>query len=146
MTLENWLAKLILALVLWNERKNLMGLWINWVFNLFQQMKWEEYPEFRWLKSYAIWRYPAKNVKENIDIYLFALTNIIITSFQNGFYPEMLKIAKVYPIFLKTDNLGKENCGPVILFFHICHRFLKDWCLNKTTITWHGDNLSLFFN
>ena len=83
---------------------------------------------------------------KKILIYIFALTNIINTSFQNGFYPEMLKIVRVYPIFLKTDNLGKENCGPAILFFHICHRFLKDWCLDKTTITWHGDNLSLFFN
>ena len=59
-----------------------------------------------------MWRYSAKILKESIDIYLFEIINIIITSFQNDSFLEELMVAKVFQ-YKKKDNLGEKNCRPV---------------------------------
>ena len=58
--------------------------------------------------------YPAKILKGSIDIYLCQLTNMIVTSVQNGVLPEKLIMAKVLTVFKKKINLGKVNSRPVI--------------------------------
>ena len=68
--------------------------------------------------SHAIQRYRTKMAKESVYIYFFELTNII-TYFSNGFFPEELAIAEVFPIFKKKENLVKVNYRPII-FSHIC--------------------------
>ena len=69
---------------------------------------------------------PAKILKESIDIYLNELIPTIInSSFQNGYFPEELKMAEVFPIFKKKDSLDKANYRPVRILSHLSKVFKR---------------------
>ena len=44
-------------------------------------------------------------------------------SFENGCFPDDLKLAEVSPIFQKNDGLDKENYRPVSVFFNVSKVF-----------------------
>ena len=53
-----------------------------------------------------------------MDIHLPFITKIINASFENGRFPDELKLAGVSPIFEKNDDLDKENYRPVSILSH----------------------------
>ena len=44
-------------------------------------------------------------------------------SFENGWFPENLKLEEVSPIFKKNDDLDKENYEPVSVSFNMSKVF-----------------------
>ena len=52
-------------------------------------------------------------MKSTVDIHLPFVTKIINVSFENGCFPDELKLAEVSPLFKKNNNLDKENYRPV---------------------------------
>ena len=56
---------------------------------------------------------PANILKLSLESYLPKLTKIINDCFQNGCFPDELKLAEVIPIYKKGDNLFKGNYRPV---------------------------------
>ena len=53
---------------------------------------------------------PADMVKITPDIHLPLITKFINLSFENGCFPDDLKLAEVAPIFKNNHDLDKENC------------------------------------
>ena len=51
----------------------------------------------------------ADLLKVTQDKHLSLITKIINLSFENGCFPDNLKLAEVTPIFKKNDYLDKEN-------------------------------------
>ena len=47
---------------------------------------------------------PADMLKVTLDIHLSLITKIINLSFENGCFPDDLKLAEVGPIFKKNDD------------------------------------------
>ena len=62
-------------------------------------------------------------LKSTIDIHASVLTKIINLSFRNDCFPDDLKAAEVSPIFLKNDDLEKQNYRPVSVLPHISKVF-----------------------
>ena len=62
---------------------------------------------------------PADMLKFRVDKHLPFLTKIINYSFENGCFPEELKLAEVSRIFKKNDDLDKENYRPVSTLSHM---------------------------
>ena len=58
-----------------------------------------------------------------VEINLPFITKIINFSFENGCFPEELKLAEVNPIFKKNDDLDKENYRHVIILSHVSKVF-----------------------
>ena len=61
----------------------------------------------------------ADMLKITLDIHLSLITKIINLSFENGCFPDDLKLAEVSPIFKKNDDLDKENYRPVSVLFNV---------------------------
>ena len=53
-----------------------------------------------------------------MNIHLPFITKIINVSFENGRFPDELKLAEVTPIFKKNDELDKESYRPVSILSH----------------------------
>ena len=68
---------------------------------------------------------PADILKLTLDIHLSLITKIISLSFENGCFPDDLKLAEVIPIFKKNNDLDKENYGPVSVLFNVSKVFEK---------------------
>ena len=66
---------------------------------------------------------PADMLKVTLDIHLSLITKIINLSFENGCFPDDLKLAEVSPIFKKNDDLDKENYRPVSVLFNVSKVF-----------------------
>ena len=66
---------------------------------------------------------PSKILKLSLDCYLPELTKIINNCFENGDFPDELKLAEVLPIFKKHDSLLKENYRPVSILSHVSKIF-----------------------
>ena len=64
----------------------------------------------------------ADMLKSTVDIHVPFLTKII-NSFENGCFPDELKLAEVSPIFKKNDYLDKENYRPVSILSHVSKVF-----------------------
>ena len=62
---------------------------------------------------------PAAMLKFTVDIHLPFLTKIINYSFENGCFPDELKLAEVSPIFKKNDDLDKENYKLISILSHV---------------------------
>ena len=54
-----------------------------------------------------------------LDIHLSLITKIINSSFENGCFPDDLKLAEVSPMFKKNDDLDKENYRHVSALFNV---------------------------
>ena len=50
---------------------------------------------------------PAEMLKVTLYIHLSLITEVINLSFENGCFPDDLKLAEVSPIFNKNDDLDK---------------------------------------
>ena len=61
---------------------------------------------------------PADMLISTNGIHLPFLTKIINFPFENGCFPDELKLAEVSPIFKKNDDLDKENYRPVSILPH----------------------------
>ena len=68
---------------------------------------------------------PTKILKLSLESYLPELTKIINDCFQNGNFPNELKLDEVLPIFKKGDNLLKENYRPISILSHVSKIFEK---------------------
>ena len=66
---------------------------------------------------------PVDMLKVTLDIHLSLITKIINLSFENGCFPDDLKLAEVSPIFKKNDDLDKENYRPVSVLFNVSKVF-----------------------
>ena len=66
---------------------------------------------------------PADMLKVTLDIHLSLITKIINLSFENGCFPDDLKLAEVSPIFKKNDDLDKGNYRRVIVLFNVLKGF-----------------------
>ena len=64
-------------------------------------------------KSTQITDIPVPILKDNLDIYITKLTEIINDSLKRGIFPNQLKFAEVCPIYKKNDFLDKENYRPI---------------------------------
>ena len=62
-------------------------------------------------------------LKVTQDKHLSLITKIINLSFENGCFPDNLKLAEVTPIFKKNDYLDKENYKPVSVLFNVSKVF-----------------------
>ena len=51
---------------------------------------------------------PADMLKVTLDVHLSVITKIINLLFENGCFPDDLKLAEVSPIFNKNDDLDKK--------------------------------------
>ena len=69
-------------------------------------------------------------LKVRLDLHLSLITKIINLSFENGCFPDDLKLAEVSLIFKANDDLDKENYRPVIVYL-MCQRSLKESCTTK---------------
>ena len=74
-------------------------------------------------KANLIGSIPANILKLSLESYLPKLTKIINDCFQNGCFPDELKLAEVIPIYKKGDNLLKGNYRPVSILSHISKIF-----------------------
>ena len=61
---------------------------------------------------------PADMLKVTLDKHLSLITKIINLSFENGCFPDNLKLVEDGAIFKKNDYLGKENSTRVSVFFN----------------------------
>ena len=52
---------------------------------------------------------PAKILKDSLSVYNKELTTIINNCLKDGLFPNELKLADVYHVFKKDDDLNKEN-------------------------------------
>ena len=66
---------------------------------------------------------PTDMLKVTLDIHLSLITKIINLSFENGCFPDDLKLAEVSPIFKKNDDLDKGNYRRVIVLFNVLKGF-----------------------
>ena len=68
---------------------------------------------------------PADMLKATLDIHLSLITKIIYLLFENGYFPDDLRLAAVCPIFKKNDDLDKENHRPVSVLFNVSKFFQR---------------------
>ena len=76
-------------------------------------------------KATPVWDILADMVKSTVDIHLRFVTKITNFSYENGCFPDELKLAEVSPIFKLKNDVDKENYRPVSIYF-IYQRSLKE--------------------
>lgn len=75
-------------------------------------------------------------LRNNSDIFVPLLTNIVNDSFKNGYFPDALKLAKIVPLFKAGDRTIPQNYRPISilpiiskifekLLYSITDKFLK---------------------
>ena len=70
-------------------------------------------------KSTSVGDIPAGMLTSKADIHGSILTKIINSFLRHGCFPDDLKAAEVSPIFLKNDDLEKENYRPASVLPHM---------------------------
>ena len=68
--------------------------------------------------------------KEDISIQLADLLNL---SFSSGYFPFIIKTAKIVPVFKKDSKSDFCNCCPS-LFYQMLKKCLKNLCINEFII------------
>ena len=76
---------------------------------------------------------PASVEKATIQSYIKPLTSLINSSFENGLFPDELKLTKVIPIFKNGDKTDRTNYRPisVLSFFSKIFEKTINNCLIK---------------
>ena len=85
-------------------------------------------------KATSVGDIPADVLKSMVDIHLPFITKITNVSFENGRFSNELKLAEVSPIFIKNDDLDKENYR-LVAFYFMRQRFLKELCTCKLILS-----------
>ena len=76
--------------------------------------------------SSAGWDFiPPSIAKQSIQSYIKPFTGLINSSFQNGIFPDELKMAKVIPIFKHGDKTEIANYRPISVLLCFFQRFLR---------------------
>ena len=66
---------------------------------------------------------PVDILKYTVDIHLPFITKIINVSFENGHFPDELKLAELSPIFKKNNDLDKEKYRSASILSHVSKVF-----------------------
>ena len=66
---------------------------------------------------------PVDILKHTVDIHLPFITKIINVSFENGHFPDELKLAELSPIFKKNNDLDKEKYRSASILSHVSKVF-----------------------
>ena len=77
---------------------------------------------------------PTKVMKQIKDVISAPLVKLTNRSFHNGAFPNILKIAKVIPIFKSESRVACNNYRPFSLLFDIGKIIEK--CTNVSTVFW----------
>ena len=83
---------------------------------------------------------PVDILKYTVDIHLPFITKIINVSFENGHFPDELKLAEVSPIFKKNNYLDKENYRSASILSHVLKVFERIMYMQIDTFI--GEKLS----
>ena len=83
---------------------------------------------------------PVDILKYTVDIHLPFITKIINVSFENGHFPDELKLAEVSPIFKKNNDLDKENYRFASILSHVLKVFERIMYMQIDTFI--GEKLS----
>ena len=83
---------------------------------------------------------PVDILKYTVDIHLPFITKIINVSFENGHFPDELKLAEVSPIFKKNNDLDKENYRSASILSHVLKVFERIMYMQIDTFI--GEKLS----
>ena len=73
-------------------------------------------------------------LKSTVDIHFPFISKITNFSYENGCFPDELKLAEVSPIFKLKDDVDKKNYRPVSIYF-ICQRPMKELCKSKLILS-----------
>ena len=68
---------------------------------------------------------PASVAKATIQSYIKPLTSLINSSFENGLFPDELKLTKVIPIFKNGDKTDITNDRPISVLSFFSKRKLS---------------------
>ena len=66
---------------------------------------------------------PAKTLKDSLSVYTKELTTIIKKCLKDSLFPNELKLADVWTVFKKDDDLNKEKYRPVSILSHMSKVF-----------------------
>ena len=66
---------------------------------------------------------PAKTLKDSLSVYTKELATIINKCLKDGLFPNELKLADVWTVFKKDDDLNKEKYRPVSILSHMSKVF-----------------------
>ena len=83
---------------------------------------------------------PVDILKYTVDIHLPFITKIMNVSFENGHFPDELKLAEVSPIFKKNNDLDKENYRSASILSHVLKVFERIMYMQIDTFI--GEKLS----
>ena len=73
---------------------------------------------------------PLFVIKDNVDIIANSLTHLVNLSLLSGTFPDLLKIARVVPVFKSGDRRLLSNYRPISIL-----PILSNWFLKKLFIT-----------
>ena len=90
-----------------------------------EQKVWQVLLSIDGYKATPVGHIPADMPEVTIDIHFSLITKIISFSFENGCFPDDLKLAEVSPISKKNDDLDKENYRPASVLFNVSNVFEK---------------------
>ena len=79
---------------------------------------------------------PAKILKDSLSVYAKELTALINNCLKDGLFPNELKLADASPVF-KKDMIQTRKSIDLSAYPRICQRFLKEFSINKSIISWH---------
>ena len=84
---------------------------------------------------------PTKIIKESDDLFAIFITKNFNLSLNKGEFPEILKIAKVTPIYKKVNPFEKDNYRPISIlsniskmYERIMHHQMNNFLINKLNI------------
>ena len=83
---------------------------------------------------------PVDILKYTVDIHLPFITKIINVSFENGHFPDELKLAEISSIFKKNNDLDKENYRSASILSHVLKVFERIMYMQIDTFI--GEKLS----
>ena len=94
-------------------------------------------------KSTGVNSIPTRILKDIANIFSQILSNLINLSFNEGVFPELLKVAKIIPIYKKGDTLDCSNYRTISLLSNFSKIYEK--CMHNR-IYGHLEKYNLLYN